>query len=174
MRHVEPREKKYFLVFFDFESETHTEVKLNPLAIKNTFDDDDDEDGKKGTVRLHRVNCVSAMYFCHECCKYALDGVGISSESNSNECKSGLCQASETGERRMKTWINGVDGCADALRWFLIWLLNGLPGGNMRSYTTYVVGHYCGRSVFPQTYMTENNKLILDMICICCCLRFIE
>ena len=62
----------------------------------------------------------------------------------------------------MKTWINGVDGCADALRWFLIWLLNGLPGGNMRSYTTYVVGHYCGRSVFPQAYMTEAayNRLL--------------
>lgn len=87
------------------------------------------------------------MFFCHECCKYALDPStgGITCESNTTECKTGLCQASEKGERRMKTFISGVDNCVDALRWFLVWLFNGLPGGNTRPYPTYVIGHYCGR-----------------------------
>ena len=153
MRHIEPRDEKYLLCFFDFESDTSLELTTSPKNSSLTDHDsddrfDDDDDPSMPVVKLHRVNCVSAMLFCHECCRNAFDNSGkcqLTVESSTSECQNGLCRKIENGERRIKTWINGVDGCIDALNSFLIWLINGLPGGTDRPYGTYVIGHYCGR-----------------------------
>ena len=119
------------------------EVNRNVLRSSYTTYDEGENDMKiKG--RLHQVNCVSTMIFCHECCK-TMELNEINAESTTENCKTGLCRSSENGERRMCTFINGINGCADALQWFLVYLFNGIPGGNTRPYTTYVIGHYCGR-----------------------------
>lgn len=121
------------------------EVTRNIKRSLFVFDDEDDENSDlKIKGKLHQVNCVSTMIFCHDCCKN-LDLNEINAESMTTNCNSGLCRSSVDGERRMRTFINGVNGCIDALQWFLIYLFNGIPGGNSRPYTTYVIGHYCGR-----------------------------
>ena len=132
--------------------------KMPPFQDRDHFDDDDDDEDEdveqssnKPVIKLHRVNCVSAMLFCYSCCQNVIDANGqckITAESWTSECEGGLCKLEEKGERRMKTWISGVDGCIDALSSFFRWLIDGLPGGRKRSHATYVLGHYCGR-YFP-------------------------
>ena len=69
------------------------EVNRNVLRSSYTTDDDDEHDSKtKG--RLHQVNCVSTMIFCHECCK-TMELNEINAESTTKNCKTGLCRSSE-------------------------------------------------------------------------------
>ena len=126
---IEPKDKKYYLVFFDFECTTH-------LPVLESLDDEEP------TSRFHSVNCVSAMLFCSKCTKDVdLEDIHADLSIDSN-C---LCRSKAMPERRMITWINGVDNCPDALDAFLTWLFTGIAGGTDRPHTTYVFGHYCGR-----------------------------
>ena len=147
VKKIVPRQKKYHLIFYDFESTTHTEL----VKCKEVGSDDDeireeimynDYWGRKPTIKMHLVNCVSAMLFCNECAKnVSIDNV--TAEQKTTGCQH--CRISSDGEQRMHTWINNVHHCEDALRWFIQWIFNGIPGGVNRKETSIVIAHFSGR-----------------------------
>ena len=122
----------------------------------------DDEEPK---ARFHSVNCVSAMLFCNECASdinLSDMHANITTDVNSN-C---VCRKNADPERRMVTWINGIDGCIDALESFITWLFTGIGIGLERSHTTYVMAHCCGQLI--STFSNALKQSRLDTIFIFC------
>lgn len=131
MQQLDPKTRPYHLVFIDFESTTH-------IKVLESLNDEEP------TARFHSVNCVSAMLFCSQCTsEIDLSEINVNIKTNASfHC---LCRKNDDPERRMQTWINGVNGCIDALESFITWLFTGIGNGLERSIPTFVIAHYAGR-----------------------------
>lgn len=132
------------------------------------MDDDDEEEEEKEkeeeeeeNFRMHMVNCVSAQFFCYRCIQ-DLNIDEVTAKTSTSNCE--YCSTA-AADCRMRTWINGVDHCPDALHAFVVWLINGLPGGVNRSMQTIAIGHYCGRfAAYMCPHFHHHHTVVIDMI----------
>ena len=149
VQRIRPKTPIYIFVVFDFECTTHTPV------IDKYLDVDEQQRGY-----VHCVNCVSAMVYCSICLEEGqrnhegLLDEWIDTESTTGECQ--ICSSKAPNEKdilvdqrqtslRMKTWITNVNGCRDALKSFVDWIVNMMGTGRNRKEKTIAIGHYAGR-----------------------------